>query len=250
MPALKPKGEKEKNPADLKPVKVPEKLPYNVGIFYCDKPLTPDDKEKLEECSKFYTDAILRDILIPLTTQQYKLSLRSLDWLVTNYSKKNHIIYMKMNKEKSNFDMVNIYNDYGDALRRNHRKKFDAFRRRTRIYFRLDDEWHETTVGQLLFLKWMRETNVLEYAESHIDEINSDMSRVSHINKKDLRNNKAKGQRRKRKELSKRPNVSCVAFKMQCVTKFDDPESEPEEHETDRSKEGKMEEEEQPVAVQ
>ena len=52
------------------------------------------------------------------------LSLRIIDWFVTNYSRMNNVIYGE------NF---NVYNDYKNQLRAFSKKLFDPFCRRERI---------------------------------------------------------------------------------------------------------------------
>jgi hypothetical protein len=42
----------------------------------------------------FYKDQKNLDILLPIILQKTRLSLRSLDWFVTNYCKKNNINYL------------------------------------------------------------------------------------------------------------------------------------------------------------
>ena len=42
---------------------------------------------------EFYKDSSNLDILLPIILQQTRLSLRSLDWFVTNYCKKYNINY-------------------------------------------------------------------------------------------------------------------------------------------------------------
>jgi hypothetical protein len=208
--------------------KIPEVLSFQVGRFYCkDKPVKKDTSI-LSQCSQYYTDELIESLLIPLITQKHKVSLRSLDWLATNFSKKNYLVYMKFDRQmKTVTQFVNIYNNYDDRLHRNNRKKFDPFRRRTRVYFQYNEDWYETTVGQLWFLKWIIFSGILEYAEAHIEEINQDMSITNEKNKEEIEQAKASGRKRPRKELSKKPSAECVAYRIPRRTKFDD-EEEPE----------------------
>ena len=46
-----------------------------------------------ESLIKFYTCKSNLDILLPIIEQKSNISLRILDWLVTNYSKKYNVAY-------------------------------------------------------------------------------------------------------------------------------------------------------------
>lgn len=104
---------------------------------------------------------------------QNKLSLRALDWLVTNYSKKMPIVY-KATPPKLPPVLVNVHNEYKNWLHTHKRRNFDMFRRRKRIFFTFKGEEHRTTVGQLNFFYWASRYGVLAYARTHIDDIESD----------------------------------------------------------------------------
>jgi hypothetical protein len=122
-------------------------------------------------------------------SQKNILSLRILDWLVTNYAKKYNINYnIYKNNKCINF---NIYLEYKNQLKAYSKKLFDPFCRRERIVLNIidltyqnmkdDEEYYEkegeilTTVGQLNFFKWFIENNVLEYAINNISKIDNDM---------------------------------------------------------------------------
>ena len=52
--------------------------------------------------------------MIPIITGKSKISLRVLDWLVTNYAKKNNIIYELSNSKIRHF---NMYLEYKSQLK-------------------------------------------------------------------------------------------------------------------------------------
>jgi len=138
----------------------------------------------------------LRDIVY----QNTPLSLRLLDWLVTNYSKKYNIIYPLY---KSNGDTVyfNIYLDYKNQLKAYSKKYFDPFCRQSRIIIDMNTlKWKEytseyeiidkeiiTTVGQLNFFRWVLENKIYDYAISNISLIDSDMNTTLLNKRKDKR---------------------------------------------------------------
>ena len=115
------------------------------------------DKLLMENISAFYTAKHIDNIL-PVTRGDSKLSLRVLDWFVTNYCKTHNIILQNKNKP------YNIYLDYKSQLKAFSKKQFDPFCRRERIVFYYDkSNYITTTVGQLNFFKWAIENNILEY---------------------------------------------------------------------------------------
>ena len=66
-----------------------------------------------------------------IINQKTPLSLRLLDWLVTNYSKKYNITYpLQSNTETIYF---NIYLDYKNQLKAYSKKFFDPFCRQKRL---------------------------------------------------------------------------------------------------------------------
>ena len=134
-----------------------------------------------------------------------KLSLRLIDWFVTNYSKKYNISYMtKQNKH------IVVYLSYKSHLKAYSKKMFDPFCRWKRIKFRD----METTVGQLNFFEWALNDDVLDYIEEHHDEIHGDM---------ETRLNEAKGlvEPKKRHELSHSATNSLKRHDVKIMVKFD-----------------------------
>lgn len=176
----------------------------------------------LESLIEYYSKNI--NILTKIITQKNILSLRILDWLVTNYSKKHNIFYtIKKNNININF---NIYLDYKNQLKAYSKKYFDPFCRRERILINIKDlSWEIlnntkykakdegeliTTVGQLNFFKWFIENNVLNYAIENIKDIDKDMIETL---------NKCKNES-KRKELSKNALKSICSYNTNILVNF------------------------------
>jgi hypothetical protein len=129
------------------------------------------DKLLMENISAFYTVNYINDIL-PITHGNSKLSLRVLDWFVTNYSRTHNIILQNQNKP------YNIYLDYKSQLKAFSKKQFDPFCRRERIVFYYDKtNYITTTVGQLNFFKWTIENNILEYVNNNLKTIEENMNK-------------------------------------------------------------------------
>ena len=153
--------------------------------------------------SKFYSTKNNIQKIIPIIVGKSNISLRLLDWFVTNYSKKTSTIITDTNE--NNVNHFNVYLSYRSQLKAYSKQQFDPFRRRDRINFYYEKEkFLETTIGQLNFFKWVIQNNILEYIEAHLEEIEKDMVSVQ---KKSI-NNEIIGQcinikGRKRNELSK-----------------------------------------------
>lgn len=119
------------------------------------------------------------------------ISIRLVDFFVTNYSKKNRVNYQI--KDDNNEIMFNVHSSYKSQLKAWNKKYFDPFSRGDRIPFFLEDDCLITTIGQLNFFKWFITYNVLDYVDDKIDKIEQDMNK----NKKKIRktNNNSKPKR-------------------------------------------------------
>ena len=176
----------------------------------------------LESLIEYYSKNM--NILTSIITQKNTLSLRILDWLVTNYAKKYNVVYtIRKNNTNSNF---NIYLDYKNQLKAYSKKYFDPFCRRERILIDITDlSWKIinnfnkqktnknqliTTVGQLNFFKWFIENNVLNYAIENIEHIDQDMIETLNNSKKQT----------KRKELSKSASRCICSYDSKIVVNF------------------------------
>lgn len=123
----------------------------------------------------FYKNKNKLKKMIKIIHGNHVISLRILDWFVTNYSKKNNIIFDL--KTKDYIQKFNVYLDYKSQLKAYSKKQFDPFCRRERIsFYDHDNNEIETTVGQLNFFRWAIENNVISYVEDNIDTIESDMN--------------------------------------------------------------------------
>tara|TARA_Y100000389_G_C17422238_1_gene497411 strand:+ start:82 stop:606 length:525 start_codon:yes stop_codon:yes gene_type:complete len=126
--------------------------------------------------TRYYKKHIhLIEKITPIIKKSSGISLRLIDWFVTNYCKKNNIILLKTisNKKKEYF---NIYSNYRAQLKAFKKLQFDPFRRRERIDFYYNEtDYIETTIGQLNFFRWFLENNILDYVIEHAHEIENDM---------------------------------------------------------------------------
>ncbi len=99
------------------------------------------------------------------------ISLRLLDWFVTNYSKKYIVIL-----PSKNGGGFNVYQQYRLSLKSYGKGWFDSCKRKERIEFYYNDtDFIETTCGQLGFFKWCFENGIFEYIKQNMNVINNDM---------------------------------------------------------------------------
>ena len=133
------------------------------------------------------------------------ISLRLLDWLVTNYAKKKDVAYKKDDR------CVNVYLAYKSHLKAYSKKMFDPFCRWKKTVFNGMD----TTVGQLNFFEWAIQDGVLDYLETHYDDVHADMENAT----ADTSAEKPAG-RRKRHELSRAATKSLRLHDVPCKVSF------------------------------
>jgi hypothetical protein len=137
----------------------------------------------MEKIKEFYSNSKNLDTLVSVINGDSLLSLRIIDFFVTNYARENEIIYDVMNKEKPEKFMV--YYSYKSQLKAFSKKQFDPFCRRERILFFIDkydgieNDPLRTTVGQLNFFKWAIKNNVLRYIHENYDTIEREMNKTS-----------------------------------------------------------------------
>ena len=142
----------------------------------------------LHRLTTFYGNPTPLKRVQDILSGESKISLRLLDWLVTNYAKKHNISYLTGDGRH-----VIVYLAYKSHLKAYSKKMFDPFCRWKRIKF-LD---MNTTVGQLNFFEWAIQDEVLDYLDAHYEEVQKDMDACSTtLAPKD-------GERRKRHELSR-----------------------------------------------
>jgi len=164
----------------------------------------------MEYLSNFYENKVeYIEEFLKVIAPESKISLRVIDWFVTNYSKKFNIMYeiATINGKKTivknhtgNKRQFIVYLNYKSQLKSYSKKQFDPFCRRERLTYEYSPNNEvTTTVGQLNFFKWALENCVLDYIRDNFTEIERDMIYT-------MRKNSPKGKklkhRKKRQELS------------------------------------------------
>jgi len=164
---------------------------------------------------KYFEDENKISIVEKIVTGKSNLSLRLLDWVVTNYSKKYGTSYLLV-KDNNNVNFI-IYLEYKDQLDGLSKKNFDVFCRGDRIILELNNgNKLETTVGQLKFFKWAIDNKLLNYVEENIKQIENDMT-SSLKNKYNKKNN---NQRRKRTTLSVSATKTIKKYDVSIIVDF------------------------------
>lgn len=99
------------------------------------------------------------------------ISLRLIDWFVTNYAKRHSIGYLLGGQE------FMVYMNYKSQLKAYSKKLFDPFCRRERIMFSLPGiPAFVTTVGKLNFFRWAIEKQIIEYLKKNFETVEAEMN--------------------------------------------------------------------------
>jgi hypothetical protein len=165
--------------------------------------------------SKFYLDEKNINILIPIVNGVSKISLRVLDWFVTNFCKKHNTVIHYQREGKAQKLIVHL--DYKNQLKAYSKKQFDPFCRRERINF-IYGKGNEllTTVGQLNFFRWTIEHHVLDYINDNLEIIEADMNnslKIEGSGGKILEETAQEKQEKQEKKRKKRHELSISASK-------------------------------------
>lgn len=187
-----------------------------------DSPTSLNEYEKfvLKRLNKFYTiDKIER--IKPIINQESNISLRLIDWTLTNYCKKYVIVIRKRNNE-----IVDIYETYKaklDSYPKN--ELLDVFKRGSCIRFYYsdnEDDYIITSVKQLNIFKWLLEDEILDYIEKYREQINDDHRESLRRSKTNKVKNRSKGNKTRRQELSKSAYKRCIRMSQKNIISIAD----------------------------
>ena len=148
---------------------------------YCSNNLNTQNDLLMKNLIAFYSDKENLDKMMAIINGESKISLRIVDWFVTNYAKKNYTVY-EINSNSSTLGSTHsvrfkVYNDYKLKLKAYAKKRFDPFCRWERITVPYDNEkFMETTIGQLNFFKWAIENKIIDYIDTNYAVIENDMN--------------------------------------------------------------------------
>jgi hypothetical protein len=182
----------------------------------------------LKSLNDFYECESNLEKMVNIINGETKISLRIVDWFVTNYAKKNYTIYGVPTSKNNDISIhrFKVYNDYKLKLKAYSKKRFDPFCRWERICMPFKNRQVETTIGQLNFFKWAIENKVIEYIESNYQMIEHDMnnrnSSSKNRNNSDINHsNEHTKTRKKREELSVSACKCIKKESVKIVVKFD-----------------------------
>merc|ERR1711968_69282 len=158
---------KKKKTSDKRKASPNEELLENIHI-------SSQENTLIKSLDKFYKNKEYMNIMLPIVNGYSKISLRALDWFVTNYSKHKKVSYMLTSNNK----LFNVHYNYKAQLKAFNKKFFDPFCRGNRIPFFYDkDNCIITTIGQLNFFKWAISNEVINYVTDNLQSIELDMNK-------------------------------------------------------------------------
>lgn len=114
----------------------------------------------LTSINNFYSEDKNRTTLLNILDKSSGISLRNLEWFITNYAKKNQTTY-KIGDGK----LFTVHCAYKSSLNGYSKQLFDPFCRSRKFSYVIPGTSHEiqTTLAQLNFIKWCIKNNVIEY---------------------------------------------------------------------------------------
>lgn len=147
----------------------------------------------LRSLKSYYSNNDRLKIVYNIVDGNSKISLRLIDFLCTNYAKKNDVVYYIDKKP------FNLFLMYRGQLKAYSKLQFDPFRRHERIHISCpfsENKKFETTVGQLNFFKWAIENRVIDYLERNHSKVEQaivkDQQKLSKTIKKSVKRHNVK----------------------------------------------------------
>lgn len=183
-------------------------------------------KEKQDLLMTTLTDFFIKDdtrmkTMLPVVREETNISLRILDWFVTNYAKKHNVVIMVTDKNGWQ-QPFNVHLSYKAQLKAYSKKQFDPFRRRQRITFYYEPKkCISTTVGQLNFFRWAINNDILSYVQENLNIIENDMVYSMQAKTPSSSSPKSNSIRKKRSELSISATKSITRQHIKVLVSFD-----------------------------
>ena len=122
----------------------------------------------LTSIDTFYNNSENRATLLEILNKTGGISLRNLEWFITNYSKKNNLSY-----KTTDGKIFSVHCAYKSSLDGYSKKLFDPFCRSSKISYTIPGTSNEihTTVAQLNFIRWCIKNNIIEYIHDHKNDL-------------------------------------------------------------------------------
>jgi hypothetical protein len=118
----------------------------------------------LKSIDTFYGTPENGQMLTQILSKTGGISLRNLEWFITNYSKKMNLMY-----KTTDGKIFSVHCAYKSTLDGYSKKLFDPFCRSDKISYKIpgtDDEIN-TTVAQLNFIKWCIKNGIIKYIKEN-----------------------------------------------------------------------------------
>ena len=128
--------------------------------------------------------------MLEIINGESTISIRLLDWFVSNYSKKYNTFYKIRVNDRAQFFYV--HSEYKNQLHGYSKKYFDPFCRKNskKVIYKYSSKLDNsktitflTSIGQLNFFQWAIRYKVIKYVQLHIKQIENDMKEVNKLNK-------------------------------------------------------------------
>lgn len=169
------------------------------------KTYTTQNDILLENLLKYYRTNDRMERVLPIINGESSMSIRIIDWFVTNFAKKYYTVYNIYSEPEKTEDSdespdgshksastsvsrrFKVYADYKLKLKAYSKRRFDPFCRWQRISIPYKNGTYvQTTIGQLNFFKWALDNNILDYITKNYSEIEHDMNTRNSIAKKKI----------------------------------------------------------------
>lgn len=167
----------------------------------------------IRSLEKFYMKNDNMNLILPIINGESNISMRLIDFFVTNYSKKYRVTYNIL--DNGNNIIFNVYSSYKSQLKAYNKKYFDPFSRGNRIPFFFPDDCIITTIGQLNFFKWFISKKIINYVTANIEKIELDLNSTK-------KNNRKKKFTKKVKKVNKHKYRELVNYNTQKIN-FNEP---------------------------
>jgi len=187
--------------------------------LFCSSKLNTQNDLLMKNLMDFYNKSDNLNKMMKIINGESKISLRIVDWFVTNFAKKYYTVY-EMTSIENEITRFKVYNDYKLKLKAYSKRRFDPFCRWERITVPYDNEkYMETTIGQLNFFKWAIENDIIQYIENNYSDIENDMNQRNSTSKRKASPDNLSIENDNTKTRKKREELSISACK--CIKKED-----------------------------
>jgi hypothetical protein len=161
---------------------IKEVLRILLQMSYCPSSINTQNNLLMKNLMEFYHNKENLNKMMRIINGESNISLRIVDWFVTNFAKKYYTVYDIESKSTIRFK---VYNDYKLKLKAYSKRNFDPFCRWERISIPYDEEkFMETTIGQLNFFKWAIENQIIDFIQENYVAIEEDMNNRNSTSKR------------------------------------------------------------------